>query len=147
MTEKVPLESEECADLVSWIEDQNKVFQYNKKDKILFSKLTQDFFINLTGLRKIKYLQKQRKEGKRKGVPDFIIIIPNSICRLNKSVLIFIELKRRRKTLKSGAISEEKVSTSPEQEMWVENLSLVADVQAFVSEGADKAIETIKHYL
>lgn len=133
-----PLESAECIEFVNWLETQNQIAEYKKKPKILFSKLTQDYFINLTGIRKAKYLAKQTREGKRKGIPDYLLLIPQEISIVNRPLLYFIEMKRENFTK-----SEVKV----EQSEFIEALRQVEDVDAYICGGAKIAIERISMYL
>jgi len=67
---------------------------------------------------------KNKKQGVKKGIPDYLIIV--------KDNLIFIELKR----IKGGTISVE-------QKSWIEALNLCKNVSAFVARGAEEAINII----
>lgn len=70
---------------------------------------------------------RMKQEGTSSGFPDYTIIVNGH--------LIFIELKRRKKTY-----------ASPKQKAWIEALNEVSNVQAFVARGADEAIAIVEKY-
>lgn len=122
--------------------EENLIFaQFLDLKHVIWSHLQQETYTKSWSQKKII------SQLVRKGVPDFIIIIPIDICRLEKCILLFVEMKRARKRLKNGKISKQKVSTSPEQEIWLESLNLVGDVEARVCEGANQAIEFVEKFL
>ena len=67
---------------------------------------------------------KNKSEGVHRGVPDYIIVTPNTV--------IFCELK----TEKGGVVS-------PDQKIWIESLE-GKTVKAFVAKGHKEAIHTIE---
>jgi len=117
----VPSEHEESVMLAQWLDFKN----------LLYSKIPSETYI--TGW---KQKHKNTEEGVHKGVPDYIIIINASQCSLNRSVILFIELKKK----KGGKISEE-------QKKWIEELNKVADVEAHVCKGSCEAIKIISELL
>lgn len=134
----VPLETRECKSFVKFLEEKNEILAWKKLPPILFSKLTQDFYLPLKGLRKIKYLQKMQAEGKRPGVPDFLLLIPGQASTTGKSLLFFVEMKRQKYTPSD---------VKPEQVQWVQALENVADVSAKVCGGSAEAKIFISQYL
>jgi len=63
---------------------------------------------------------KAKRLGKKRGVPDYLIVLPNK--------LLFIEMKREK-----GGV------TSVEQKEWIKALSAVQNVEAVVCKGFDEA--------
>ena len=102
-------ESVKLAQYLSWLEK-------DKQNAVKFSKLTQETFT-----RSIKQKSKNKQEGLRQGVPDYLITI-NEHC-------IFIELKRK----KGGRLSEH-------QKEWIEAINKTGAV-ATVCYGSDEAID------
>ena len=70
---------------------------------------------------------KNKKQGVKKGVPDYMILFPER--------LIFIEMKR----VKGGTVS-------PEQKEWLANLTSLGFV-AVVCNGFDEAKKVIDQYI
>ena len=56
-----------------------------------------------------------KKEGLLKGASDFVVLLPNKI--------LFIELKRQKKKLKSGKLSSSNSKTSKEQLEFLERVN------------------------
>ena len=63
-------------------------------------------------------------------VPDFMII-------LKRDSLLFIELKRKKKSLSK---------VSEEQLQWIEKLNNISNVEAIIAYGAEQAIQLINKY-
>ncbi|PZM81822.1 hypothetical protein DLH72_04980 [Candidatus Gracilibacteria bacterium] len=81
--------------------------------------------------------RKNKLEGVSAGVPDMMII-------LKRGSLLFIELKRRKKILKSGKLSTSNSKISKEQIEWIEELNKIPNVEACVCYGADEAWEKVQ---
>ena len=73
----------------------------------------------------------------RKWIPDFCII-------LKKQSLLFIELKRQKRVLKSGKLWASPSIVSPEQIKWQEKLNKVNNVQCEIAYGYQEAISIIQ---
>ena len=80
-------------------------------------------------------------EGVRAGVPDLMIPIANEFYHG-----LFIEMKRRPKTLKSGKMSISHTETSKDQLFWLQELRN-QNYEAIVCYGEDEAVEAIESYL
>ena len=80
-------------------------------------------------------LARNKRVGVQKGFPDFVIVVPFHKAKCDRSILVFLEMKR----LKGS-------NTSPEQEVWIKALSEVRDCEAVVCNGhqeAEKFLKTI----
>jgi len=108
-----PTEYDECVVLAEYLEIKG----------LKYSHIPNETFTKSWGTK-----MKNKRQGVKRGVPDYMIIV--------KSVLIFIEMKRK----KGGR-------TSKEQKEWMEALNKCDCVSAYVCEGADEAIEVINKYL
>lgn len=80
--------------------------------------------------------RKNRLMGVNRGVPDYMIFIDEEQSAVNRAILIFVEMKRR----KGSAISDA-------QRAWLERLKKVKDVDSFLAYGAEEAIETVSNFL
>jgi len=89
---------------------------------ITYSHIPNETFTNSWGVK-----MKNKKQGVKKGVPDYIIIL--------KNLLIFIEMKRNH-----GG------KTSPEQKDWIKKLNKCDSVSAYVCNGFDEAKKVIEKY-
>ena len=58
---------------------------------------------------------KEKKSGKVKGTSDMVVLLPNKI--------LFIEMKRKRKVLKSGKLSTSNSKTSIEQLAFIDRVN------------------------
>ena len=83
--------------------------------------------------------QKAKAMGKKKGVSD--------ICIILKDKVIYIEMKRQKEVLKSGAISKAKDDTSKEQITFLENVNKSDVVFGFVGNGFNDAFKKLSAYL
>lgn len=117
----IPTEFEEQCTLVNWMELKG----------LKFSSVPNSTWTSSWG-QKIK----NKQSGLRKGFPDLIVIIPAKLCKLDRTVMACMELKRTK-----GGV------TSPEQKEWIRVLNEVADVESGVFKGADAAIEFLEELL
>ena len=85
--------------------------------------------------------RKFKAEGLKAGVPDLFIPEPNK-CYHG----LFIEMKKRPKTLASGKMSYAGIKVSKQQEEWIDRLK-AKGYQAVVCCGADDAIKKIEDYM
>ena len=76
------------------------------------------------------------KSGLRKGFPDMVVIIPKEKCKEERTVMLFIEMKRE----KGGIVSEH-------QKGWIDSINGVADCEAVICEGFEKAQNYILTFL
>lgn len=74
--------------------------------------------------------------GKRKGVSDLVVMLDNKI--------LFIEMKRPRKTLKSGKLSNENL-LKPEQEQFLNSVNGFSYASGYVAYGFLDAKEIIEY--
>lgn len=84
----------------------------------------------------IQHAMKLKAMGVSKGFPDYLVLIPAERSKLNKTIMLFIEMKRT-----VGG------STSKEQKDWLDALNCVENVQGFVCKGFLAAKEIIELYL
>lgn len=80
--------------------------------------------------------KKKKRQWLSRGFPDYCII-------LKRWSLLFVELKRQRKKLKSGKLGASPSRITEEQKDWVQQLNEVANVEAHIAYGAEHAIEII----
>lgn len=115
-----PTEHIEAAKLASWLEVQKQL------GKVLeYSKVSQETYTSSWNQKR-----KNRVEGVKKGVPDYIIITPK--------MLLFCELKRQQ----GGKVSDD-------QEVWIKTLNEgnYGKVRAFVARGAEEAQGVVERYI
>ena len=132
MATKLPLEEQE----------QKIVVKYLKIKKILhyatINENKQSFSDRVLATR---IENKSKAMGKSNGVPDLCI------CKANKYYHgLYIEMKRRVKTLKNGKKSISRPETRPEQLKWLDKLNSNG-YYAVVCYGADEAIKVIDEYM
>jgi len=116
-------------------DEQVEVVKYLARKKILYYAIP-------NGANKSRTARSIFKaEGLIAGVPDLCI------CEANKYYHgLYIEMKKRIKTLKSGKKSISRPETQPEQLKWLDNLNSNG-YYAVVCYGADEAIKVIENYL
>ena len=115
-------------------EEQRKVVNWLRAKKIFHFAPTNE---NNTYKQNKKYAiiaeKKAKAVGKTKGVSDLVVFLDDKI--------LFIEMKRARKRLKSGKLSNAKPTTSIEQIEFIERVNGYKYAEAKVCQGADEAIE------
>lgn len=114
MVTVIPTEEQECIAFVAWL----------KLNRLPFSHLAQSTFT-----KSFSVINRNKRMGVVKGVPDFIIVLPGK-------ALAFVEMKRTKK----GAVSRE-------QAQWIVDLNSVPNVEARVCKGAMEAIVFINEIL
>ncbi|MDM5264694.1 VRR-NUC domain-containing protein [Sulfurovum sp. XTW-4] len=129
MTKHIPIEYEEQHALVQWL-TINRIMHFAPVNE------------NNTHKQNRKYAmiaeQKAKAVGKRKGVSDLIVMLPNKI--------LFIEMKRRPKILKSGQRSISHTKVSKEQYDFLTKVNGFEYAEGMVCYGREEAIEFIKSH-
>ena len=120
---EIPLEEDEAVALTRWL----------KLKKIPHT------HVPLEGKMKPQYMKKLSAMGCSKGFPDYVIFLPSKI--------LFIELKRRAKTLKNGEQSVSHTKVSDSQKEWIETINCYGYAKAFVAYGWNEAQELIENEL
>ena len=82
-------------------------------------------------------MNKKKKMWVSKWFPDYCII-------LKRRSLLFIELKRQRKILKSWKLWASPSIISEEQKEWIRKLNEIDNIWAFIAYWADEAINIIQ---
>lgn len=130
-----PLEHEEQKQVVKWLIAENEHAELLKLPEIKFSAIANGHWQS-SEMQK----RKLKAEGMNSGVPDLLIILPPERCKLQKWLMIWIEMKRRQ----GGSVSDA-------QEQWIEAINNVSgekgDVGAFVCKGSDEAINLLKDFV
>jgi hypothetical protein len=106
-SELIPLEHAEAVELA----------KYFRSRGLLFSHIA-----NETSIKNWGYLNRMKRIGKNRGVPDYVVIV--------RDRLVFIELKRIKKSI-----------VKPEQITWIDALNKCPGVHAFIAYGAADAVE------
>lgn len=108
-------------------QDSEAFAQWLDLQGLRFSHIPQETFVGGRG--RFATLAKNKRMGVRKGLPDYIVVLPE------QERLLFIEMKRK------GAPPS---AVKPEQRDWIYELNLVPGVTAFVARGLDEAMEAVK---
>lgn len=119
----VPLEDEEQAEFVLWLEQVGLKFTAVPNHTYNPHKSQQN---------------KNRKLGLRRGFPDMIVLVPHWQSKDGQGHFLAIEMKR----IKGS-------STSTEQKSWIAELNMIGatGVEAHVAKGANEAIGIVASYL
>jgi hypothetical protein len=116
-------------------QEQTEVNVYCMRKKILMFAIPNGSYKSITARKNFK------AEGLKAGVPDLFIPEPKGIYSG-----LFIEMKKRPKTLKNGSKSYAGIKVSDEQKAWISKLN-EKGYRAIVCYGADEAIEVINEYM
>ena len=115
-------EALEQANLVLWLEKNN--YTYTAIPNSTYTKSFKQKMMNtLTGV--------------KPWLCDMLIVLKNWW-------LLFIELKRLKKVLKSWKLSTSNSSISENQQEWIDALNNINNIQAEICYGCDESIEIIK---
>ncbi len=127
---EIAIESEEQKALVEWLR-YKKIFHFSIPNE------NQGSFTN----RKVAMIQQRKAAsmGKIKGSSDLAILLPDTI--------LFLELKRKRKTLKNGKLSNSHSKPSKEQLAFLDKVDTFKYATAAVGYGARHSMEIIKELL
>lgn len=124
---RVPTEAQEQKALVDWLRAKNAFFFAPTNENNTYKQNSKYAMINEV---------KARSLGKLKGVSDIVVFLPK--------VILFIELKRRPKRLKSGKISYSNSKISKEQDNFIEKVNSYPYAKGAICYGAEEAIKFIK---
>jgi len=116
-------------------QEQVEVVKYLRRKEILH------YAIPNGGQRYKKTALDLKAEGVVSGVPDLCICEPNKYFHG-----LYIEMKKRPKTLKSGKKSYNGIKVSDSQNIWHQKLRH-RNYECIVAYGADEAIEAIDEYM
>ena len=113
--------------------EQTAVHEWCKTKRLV------SFAIPNGGSRHIKEATNLKKEGVTAGVSDYCVILPH--------VVLFIEMKRRAKILKSGQLSLAGLVVSDKQYDFLTHINNTNVCKGRVCYGSDEAIDFIKEEL
>jgi len=87
-----------------------------------------------------RYLYKRKMMGWNPGVSDLLIIVPANKCKHGRSLMLWLEMKRRK---------EKGVSPKPSahQLAFIDLINQVADNSGKVCYGSDEAISWVSQFL
>lgn len=110
--------------------------------------LIQENVINHPG-----YFMKMKRQGWNKGVSDYIIFIPKEKSFVNRSLILFMELKKQKVQLgrsskrgkKGDFVSQNEPSLY--QLQFIDMMRETSDVEGAVCHGADAALEWVSRFL
>lgn len=128
MSLPTPLESEEQASLV----------QYLKLKKIFYFSVPNGSYLAGGKLQRVKQMTRLKREGLIDGVSDLVVLLEDKI--------LFIEMKRRPKILKSGKESVSHTSISKDQKIFLESVGKFKYAESTVAYGCKQAIEFISKH-
>ena len=114
-------------------QEQIKLHQYCKLKKLI------SFAVPNGGSRHKLEAINLKREGVTAGVSDYIVLLPNKI--------LFIEMKKARKRLLNGKLSESKPNVSDEQKEFLIKVNEFGYAEGIVAQGASVAIEFIEKHL
>jgi len=126
----LPTEEQEQQKLIQWLKIK-KIFHFAPMNE------NKQSFSN-RGVA-VRVEAKAKSMGKVKGTSDLVVMLPNRI--------LFIELKRARKLLKSGKLSVSHTKVSDEQKSFLRGVNGFDYAEGCVAYGCREAIETIEGYL
>lgn len=119
-------------------QEQIKVIQYlemlKRKGKILFY-----YAIPNGGSRNPIEAKNMKAEGVRAGVSD--------ICIITLDIILYIEMKKRAKILKSGKKSTAGIKVSELQKEFIETVTKNPNIKANVCYGFDEAVKFLNEYI
>lgn len=112
-------------------EEYPAIAEYLDLMKFVYTHTAQSTFTSF------KQINALKKAGVRKGLPDYIIILPYWYVKHHTNIILFAEIKRR-----NGVPSD----TSPEQKEWITQLNMVEGVLAKVFYGSSELIDFIDKF-
>lgn len=126
MTLPVPTEAQEATVLVAYLRTRGLKFTH------IGNETGHDPYSKRRAIR-------MKQQGTSKGFPDYMVLLPQDKTATLDGLVLFIELKRRKKSLSR---------VTPEQREWIDALNSVSpSVSAVIAYGADAAIEQIEAYM
>ena len=129
MTKTIPTEEEEQKSLVQWLRAK-KIFHFAPMNENNAHKQNRKYAM----IAEVK----AKSMGKVKGVSDIVVMLPHKI--------LFIELKRQKKRLKSGGLSITHTKVSKEQYAFMTKANTFEYIEATICYGAKEAIEFISSH-
>ena len=91
--------------------------------------------------------RKNKDSGVRPGISDSLVFLPADRTKEKKAVLIFVEMKRRRKTKKNGELGASPSTVAPEQLEFLKSVCTVDGVHGGIAYGSTEAIDFIETFL
>ncbi len=122
---KILREDQEWEILKNWLEANNYKFTHIANEIWIAGKVW--MLVN----------RKKIKQGLKKWFPDYFI-------KLKRNSALFIELKRKRKILKSWKLWSSPSKVSEEQKDWIKELNEIANIEAHICYWAEEAIRLIE---
>ena len=120
--------------------EQKKIIQWLRLKKIFHFAPMNENRSSFTNKRVAMQIEAKAKSmGKVKGVSDIVVMLHNKI--------LFIELKRAKKVLKSGKLSISHTKVSDEQKSFLSRVSGFSYADGYVCYGANEAIKIIEEIL
>ncbi|MCW8932201.1 MAG: VRR-NUC domain-containing protein [Gammaproteobacteria bacterium] len=120
--------------------EQQKLVQWLKIKKLFYFAIPNGAFLSGTPLQRAKQMARLKSAGLVVGASDIVVMLPNKI--------LFIELKRPKKILKSGKLSTSNSTVSLEQKKF---LQAIVDnfeyAEATVCYGFNEAREFIEWHI
>ena len=123
---KLPTESQEQQELVTWLKKNNYFYFATNNEN------NQSFSNRLVAM---KIEQKSKAMGKIKGTPD--------LCVFTENTIVFIELKRQKPILKSGKLGKATNDATNEQMQFIAKVNDYKYAYGFVAYGCDEAISVL----
>jgi len=116
-------------------EEQQKLVQWLKLKKIFYFAVPNGSVLKGNALQRAKQMERLKSEGLVPGTSDIIVMLQEKI--------LFIELKRAKKVLKSGKLSTSNSTTSEAQKDFIEKVNKFHYTDAKVCYGFNDAMEFI----
>lgn len=126
MKQEIPIEDAECEEFKFYLERKGYKFTHIANE------------IGIAGHIGMLINKKKVKLWLRRGFPDYCII-------LKRGSLLFIEMKRQKKTLKNWKLWASPSQIKPEQLEWKDALNNVQNVQCEVAYWCKHAQEIVKY--
>lgn len=117
----IPLEIDEQKMYTNWL-DSHKIVYFAVPNVVTLAPTMKKV------QHRIRFWQKRKKEGVKKGVPDLVVFLPKQI--------LFVEMKRLKKS-----------STSKEQKEWNTTINIFPYSIAVICKGGQAAIDTTRDLL
>lgn len=124
-----PLETFEQQNLVKWL----------RLKKLFYFSIPNGSVLKGTPLQRARQMNKLKSEGLVDGASDIVVML--------KDKILFIELKRAKKTLKSGNLSVSHTKTSDEQLKFLAKVDGFKYTDSSVCYGCAEAIDFIEGWM
>ena len=120
-------------------QEQQKLVQWLKLKKIFYFSVPNGSVLKGNPLQRAKQMNRLKSEGLIVGTSDIVVMLSNKI--------LFIELKRAKKVLKSGKLSTSNSVTSKEQLKFLESVNEFGYAIGNVCYGFNEAKELIEEVI